>query len=80
MLVHSQRLDVCATHDACDGSCLVITNLGQAGVLSASQASRLLARWPDIDEDWFASPFLADVREHTKATIEALVRHNLSQP
>jgi hypothetical protein len=50
----------------------LLVDLERAGVLTAHQVTLLMEQWPQLDEDWAASPYFGTVREHTRAYIERL--------
>lgn len=53
---------------------LFVSRLTREGVLRAHQALEIVERQHEsVDERW-ASPFLRDVREHTRAYVDALCR------
>jgi hypothetical protein len=52
----------------------LIGELERGGAITSNQAKRLLEGWYELEDEWWSSPYLRTVREHSCAWIDAVRR------
>lgn len=58
----------------------LISDLERGGAITGYQAKLLLDGWHELESEWWSSPYLRTVREHSRAYIEQLRHQTMSTP
>jgi len=57
-----------------------ISDLEHGAAITGCQAKLLLDGWHELEDEWWASPYLRTVREHSRAYVDQLRHQTMSTP
>jgi hypothetical protein len=56
----------------------LIGDLERGGAITSQQARLLMEGWHELEDEWWSSPYLRTVREHSRAYVDRLRNQSTS--